>query len=255
MEASVLPRYFNHSSFASLRRQLNYFSFVRLGKGRQRESAYINDGVVVLDDILNLKRRSSGSPPPTASGPGVAATLAAQAAQYKQLDEQMAQQQQQQQQQRKKKSNSSPNKRPSILEGYRGPNAEASRRHSISEDPIFEGEVYDAPTVVVEQRPAKRARLGKKKKGQKKSKAAAATDASLPRSASPVSSIGPFVSEDEHSSYSSTSFPVKGRGSLPLKKRPSLVSLDLSQAEANDQDLLAGCAALLGLSTGQRAIV
>lgn len=76
VEASVLPRYFNHSSFASLRRQLNYFSFVRLGKGRQRESTYINEHVVVLDDILHLKRRPStgninpvmrvriGGPPP-----------------------------------------------------------------------------------------------------------------------------------------------------------------------------------------------
>lgn len=57
VEAKVLPRYFNHSSFASLRRQLNYFSFVRLGKGRQRESTYVNEGVVVMDDILHLKRR------------------------------------------------------------------------------------------------------------------------------------------------------------------------------------------------------
>jgi HSF-type DNA-binding len=59
VEAKVLPRYFNHSSFASLRRQLNYFSFVRLGKGRQRESTYVNENVVVLDDILHLKRRPS----------------------------------------------------------------------------------------------------------------------------------------------------------------------------------------------------
>lgn len=59
VEANVLPRYFNHSSFASLRRQLNYFNFVRLGKGRQRESTYVNENVVVLDDILHLKRRPS----------------------------------------------------------------------------------------------------------------------------------------------------------------------------------------------------
>lgn len=62
VEENVLPQYFNHASFASLRRQLNYFSFVRLGKGRQRESTYINDAVIELDDILHLKRRpSSGS--------------------------------------------------------------------------------------------------------------------------------------------------------------------------------------------------
>lgn len=64
VECKVLPRYFNHNSFASLRRQLNYFSFVRLGKGRQRESTYLNDSVILLDDILNLKRRSSGTAGP-----------------------------------------------------------------------------------------------------------------------------------------------------------------------------------------------
>jgi hypothetical protein len=59
VEEKVLPRYFNHASFASLRRQLNYFSFVRMGKGRQRESTYMNEAVVQLDDILNLRRRST----------------------------------------------------------------------------------------------------------------------------------------------------------------------------------------------------
>lgn len=61
VEAKILPKYFNHSSFASLRRQLNYFSFVRLGKGRQRQSSYINERVFVLDDILHLKRRTTGA--------------------------------------------------------------------------------------------------------------------------------------------------------------------------------------------------
>lgn len=61
VEAKVLPKYFNHSSFASLRRQLNYFSFVRLGKGRQRQSSYVNESVFVLDDILQLKRRAAGA--------------------------------------------------------------------------------------------------------------------------------------------------------------------------------------------------
>jgi len=61
VEAEVLPRYFNHASFASLRRQLNYFSFTRVGKGRQRGATYCNEGVVELDDILNLKRRPSGA--------------------------------------------------------------------------------------------------------------------------------------------------------------------------------------------------
>jgi hypothetical protein len=59
IEADILPRYFNHSSFASLRRQLNYFSFTRMGKGRQRGATYCNDAVVDLADILRLKRRST----------------------------------------------------------------------------------------------------------------------------------------------------------------------------------------------------
>ena len=58
VESSILPRYFNHSSFASLRRQLNYFKFTRIGKGRQRGATYCNEGVVELTDILTLKRRS-----------------------------------------------------------------------------------------------------------------------------------------------------------------------------------------------------
>lgn len=74
VEAKVLPRYFNHSSFASLRRQLNYFSFVRLGKGRQRESTYVNENVVELDDILHLKRRSTTG---TAAQVAACATLKA----------------------------------------------------------------------------------------------------------------------------------------------------------------------------------
>lgn len=61
VEAEVLPRYFNHASFASLRRQLNYFSFTRVGKGRQRGATYCNEGVVELDDILHLKRRPAST--------------------------------------------------------------------------------------------------------------------------------------------------------------------------------------------------
>lgn len=66
MESSILPRYFNHSSFASLRRQLNYFSFTRIGKGRQRGATYCNEGVIELEDILSLTRRSV-----TSAGKGV----------------------------------------------------------------------------------------------------------------------------------------------------------------------------------------
>lgn len=61
VQAEVLPIYFNHASFASLRRQLSYFSFVRVGKGRQGGVTYTNDSVVELNDILKLKRRTPGS--------------------------------------------------------------------------------------------------------------------------------------------------------------------------------------------------
>jgi hypothetical protein len=57
VESDILPRYFNHSSFASLRRQLNYFSFTRIGKGRQKGAVYCNEGVIEIDDILRLRRR------------------------------------------------------------------------------------------------------------------------------------------------------------------------------------------------------
>lgn len=59
VETEILPKYFNHASFASLRRQLNYFHFVRVGKGRQRGATYRHDAVFVMDDILRLKRRSA----------------------------------------------------------------------------------------------------------------------------------------------------------------------------------------------------
>ena len=69
IEKDVLPRYFNHSSFASLRRQLNYFNFTRIGRGRQRGATYVNKSVFDLDDILRLKRRETGSPVIPDSGP------------------------------------------------------------------------------------------------------------------------------------------------------------------------------------------
>jgi hypothetical protein len=61
VESEILPKYFNHASFASLRRQLNYFSFTRIGKGRQRGATYCNEAVVDLNDILRLKRRAVGA--------------------------------------------------------------------------------------------------------------------------------------------------------------------------------------------------
>lgn len=61
MESEILPRYFNHSSFASLRRQLNYFSFSRIGKDSQQAATYLNQQVVDVHDILTLRRRSVGA--------------------------------------------------------------------------------------------------------------------------------------------------------------------------------------------------
>lgn len=61
VESEILPRYFNHASFASLRRQLNYFCFSRVGKGKQRGATYCNEHVIELHDILRLKRRVAGS--------------------------------------------------------------------------------------------------------------------------------------------------------------------------------------------------
>ncbi len=60
-------RYFNHASFASLRRQLNYFNFTRIGKGRQRGATYCNEAVIELSDILRLKRKSVTHAAPGAS--------------------------------------------------------------------------------------------------------------------------------------------------------------------------------------------
>ncbi len=64
VESEILPRYFNHSSFASLRRQLNYFAFSREGKGKQKGATYTNNLVFDLEDITRLKRRLPGSSAP-----------------------------------------------------------------------------------------------------------------------------------------------------------------------------------------------
>eukprot|EP01083_Nonionella_stella_P162582 533882_1 len=64
VESEILPRYFNHSSFASLRRQLNYFAFSREGKGKQKGATYSNDLVFDMQDILHLKRRLPGATAP-----------------------------------------------------------------------------------------------------------------------------------------------------------------------------------------------
>lgn len=86
VQSEVLPVYFNHASFASLRRQLSYFSFVRVGKSRQSGVTYTNDSVVELADIRKLKRRVVGK----------AGTAVKQQQQPKKKQVQPAQQQQQQ---------------------------------------------------------------------------------------------------------------------------------------------------------------
>ncbi len=70
VQSEVLPVYFNHASFASLRRQLSYFSFVRVGKSRQSGVTYTNDAVVDLSDVLRLKRRAATAAAGTAGQQG-----------------------------------------------------------------------------------------------------------------------------------------------------------------------------------------
>ena len=61
VEEEVLPFYFNHKSFASLRRQLSYFSFFRVGKSSGGKVTYANKSVFEIADILKLKRRNTTS--------------------------------------------------------------------------------------------------------------------------------------------------------------------------------------------------
>jgi hypothetical protein len=75
VESDILPRYFNHSSFASLRRQLNYFSFTRIGKGRQKGAVYCNEGVIEIDDILRLRRRPAQTTTGTTGSPLSTSTM------------------------------------------------------------------------------------------------------------------------------------------------------------------------------------
>ena len=169
MENTVLPRYFNHSSFASLRRQLNYFSFVRLGKGRQRESTYINEGVVELDDLLHLKRRSAG----TSRHPA---------------DVVVAKEQ---------------------------------------EQPEQTGSTNVDAVVSVVHLPASSRKKERTVKHRNKRRKKKTIITNPPSSVSPVNN---FVSEDEHS---------EGK---------SYIALDLTEPSIVDQEMLAGCRCLLGLS-------
>ena len=78
VQSEVLPIYFNHASFASLRRQLSYFSFVRVGKNRhQSHVMYTNDAVVDLSDILKLKRRTTTTTTTTTTTASTAPVTAA----------------------------------------------------------------------------------------------------------------------------------------------------------------------------------
>jgi HSF-type DNA-binding len=226
MEASVLPRYFAHSSFASLRRQLNYFSFVRLGKGRQRESTYINDVVVELDDILNLKRRSSGSPPPTAPAATVSAPIVVDVQQSPEVIVSTSQH------------------RPPHQHGEKPMVPAPNVKGSVSRPTTNNKQNIIRSTIDSKQQPVKRARLGSNKK---QAVVANPRTASLSRIR-----IGPLVSEDDHSSSSSSSSSSSTMSAImSLKQRPSIISLDRTRTVAVDKELLAGCAALLGLSSGK----
>ena len=69
LQSEIIPLHFNHASYASLRRQLSYFSFVRVGKVRGlTDATYTNDNVIELSDILKLKKRLSTSSIAAAAG-------------------------------------------------------------------------------------------------------------------------------------------------------------------------------------------
>lgn len=101
VQSEVLPIYFNHASFASLRRQLSYFCFVRVGKSRQSGVTYANEMVVDLADILKLKRRVAG--PGTGGGGQGLSTTAVAGSTKGQLQSRQQQQQQKLKKKRQKK--------------------------------------------------------------------------------------------------------------------------------------------------------
>jgi HSF-type DNA-binding len=235
MEATVLPRYFNHSSFASLRRQLNYFSFVRLGKGRQRESTYINDVVVELDDILNLKRRSSVNHVPFSPVAAPADPLLA-VSEMQQVDARTCSQHRPSQHD------------DSMQHDHLGRDKPMDPSMSLVKDYVSIPTTINKKTSTsgknkIKPQSVKRARLGSKTK-------AVAAAKPRPTMLKMASHSGPVISEDERSSssLSSSSWSTMSVNiTTSLKHRPAIISLDL----ACDKELLAGCTALLGLSSGK----
>ena len=223
VEAKVLPRYFNHSSFASLRRQLNYFNFTRVGRGRQRDSTYINDGVVELEDIMTLRRRPVG----TATGGQQAATTAITNHHHHHS-----------QGRQETTTTTTPRQQAKVVK------EKIVAQQQPTTSPLVTKKTYVESIVPVVHLPlstvmrssssksmaakrAKRNSVGHKQQQHKKLKNNKLT---LPRVSTP-----PFVSEDEESHHHQ-------------EKKQQHVALDLTVPPPTDPELLEGCTALLGLS-------
>lgn len=174
-----------------------------MGKGRQRESSYLNEGVVELDDILHLKRRSAGSSSPTAAAPTTGADL--------------------------------------LKSGQCVIGADPS---SIL--PLHAGSSSSSSPVV----PLKKKKLQDKSK-TKANKRRRLDSSSLPTTTTTTTTrtSSPFViSEDEQDSAAASknkSSNIKKQCQQQQLKPQLQISLDLTKP---DDEILAGCNALLGLS-------
>ena len=217
VEAKVLPRYFNHSSFASLRRQLNYFNFTRVGRGRQRDSTYINDGVVELEDILTLRRRPVG----TTGGQQQPAAAAAASNDHSQGRQETTTPRQQ----------AKVIKEKIVEQQQQQPTTPLVVKKTYVESIV---PVVHLPLSTVKRSKSMAARRAKRNAGNNKQQHKNNNNKlTLPRVSTP-----PFVSEDEESHH-------QGK----TKQQEQYVALDLT-TPPTDPELLEGCTALLGLSGG-----